>query len=190
MATFLGGLEKLEDAEMKIIGMLCAYCGCPAGEVAGLVRDDLKLKSTWPHIVFRSNEHRYFGKGRLERVTPLVEPFLSIIINYIETDCAGGELLFPWYAVGKHVSAERSSALTKLVVNKRPKDKRLLRPYSLHHTFKDRYLAAKVDPSIGQYLMGHRAPKSSAIHERYGTGRTLDGLVLAMDAIVAFTDHF
>ena len=71
---------------MKIIGMLCAYCGCPAGEAAGLVRDDLKLKSTPPHIVFRSNEYRYFGKGRLERVTPLVEPLLSVIINYIETD--------------------------------------------------------------------------------------------------------
>ncbi len=186
---FWGGLEKLEDAEMKIIGMLCAYCGCPAGEAAGLVRDDLKLKSTPPHIVFRSNEYRYFGKGRLERVTPLVEPLLSVIINYIETDYAGGELLFPRYAVGKHVSAERSSALAKLVVNKRPKDKRLLRPYSLRHTFKDRYQAAKVDPSLGQYLMGHKTRGSSAIHERYGTGRTPDGLVLAMNAIVAVTEH-
>ena len=84
---------------------------------------------------------------------------------------------------------QRSSALTKLVVNKRPKDKRLLRPYSPRHTFKDRYQAAKVDPSIGQYLMGQKTPGSSAIHDRYRTGRTPDGLVLAMNAIVAVTEH-
>ena len=53
--------------------------------------------------------------------------------------------------------------------NLRPRDPKLLGPYSLRHTFKDRAPKAGVRTDIAEYLYDHKLKQSSAIHRDYGT---------------------
>jgi len=42
-------------------------------------------------------------------------------------------------------------------------------PYSTRHTFKDRGIATGIHTAEREYMMGHKADGSSAIHKKYGT---------------------
>ena len=68
--------------------------------------------------------------------------------------------------------------------NRRPTDEDLLSPYSLRHTFKDKYMAARLPSNIGEYLMGHKSADSSKVQAQYGTGRDVGDLVADMEALV------
>ena len=68
--------------------------------------------------------------------------------------------------------------------NRRPTVEDLLSPYSLRHTFKDKYMATRVPSNIGEYLMGHKSADSSKVQAQYVTGRDVGDLVADMEAIV------
>ena len=79
-------------AEIKLIGMIMAYCGAPTGEAAGLTRGDIKLNASTPYMVFRNNKVRVMGKDRLERAVPFIHsgiklqiyPLFTFLKQYLE----------------------------------------------------------------------------------------------------------
>ena len=186
---FFDNLMACDDPEIKLIGLIMLSYGCPTGEAAGLTRQDIHLKATVPYLMVKNNKHRILGKKRLERAVPIVEPLLTHLTDYIYNHYTGTDrysltLLFPRFGEGRHASGDRSKKLKALVENRRPTDEDLLSPYSLRHTFKDKYMAARVPNNIGEYLMGHKSPDSSKVHAQYGTGRGVEDLVADMEAIV------
>ena len=138
-------------------------------------------------MVVKNNKYRILGKKRLERAVPIVEPLLSHLKDYIDNHFTGSnpDLLFPQFGEGRHASGDRSKKLSAFVDNQRPDDDALLSPYSLRHTFKDRYQRARVPQDIGEYIFGHNSEQASKVHAKYGTGRGVEDLVKDMKAIVA-----
>ena len=186
-ASFMQNLLGSNDPEIKTIGLIMETYGAPTGEAACLLRQDVKLKAETPHLIIRNNKYRILGKRRLERAVPIVEPLLSHLKDYIDNHFTGSntDLLFPKFGQGRHASGDRSKKLSEFVDNQRPDDDTLLSPYSLRHTFADKYDAAGVSTSKGEYIMGHRSKQSNAVHAKYGTGRNIAYLVKDMKAIVA-----
>ena len=168
---FMESISYEANDEIRLIGMIMAYCGAPTGEAAGLVRGDVKLKTEPPYIVFRNNKHRLMGKPRLERAVPLIEPLRSHLKEYLEPKELGNDdLIFLALGTGTHSSGDRSKKLTKHIVNMRDHDNRQLVPYSLRHTFIDRANNVGSPSGFSEYIVGHKTAGSSKIHANYGTG--------------------
>ncbi|MAI19564.1 MAG: hypothetical protein CNE96_09135 [Rhodobacteraceae bacterium MED-G08] len=185
-AVFMRQLLDNTDPEIKTIGLIMEAYGAPTGEAACLLREDIKLKVETPHLIIRNNKYRVLGKKRLERALPIIEPLLSHLKGYIDNHFtgSGADLLFPRFGSGTHASGDRSKKLSALVENQRPDDDALLSPYSLRHTFTDKYQAASVPQNIGEYIMGHKSKQSNKIHAEYGTGRNVKDLVKHIEAII------
>jgi integrase len=179
------------DNEIKLIGMIMAYCGAPTGEAGGLQRQDVMVSGAVPYIWFRDHKDRIMGKKRQQRIVPLVDPLLGFLCDYLSTvELNKDDPIFPTYGVGRHSSSERSKKLNKHIVNMRSHhDESQLSPYSLRHTFRDRAAMARVPSSVTEYLMGHRSKESSKIHQDYGTGLPPQELVKWMTAIQKVQDH-
>jgi integrase len=183
-------LDEPND-EIKLIGLIMAYCGAPTGEAGGLQRQDVMVSGDVPYIWFRDHKERIMGKKRLERIIPLVDPLLGLLADYLSrAELNRNEPIFPTFGVGRHSSADRSKKLSKHIVNMRSGfDDSQLSPYSLRHTFKDRAVVAGVPSSVTEYLMGHRTKQSSAIHASYGTGLPPQELVKWMIDIQEVKEH-
>ena len=177
--------------EIKLIGLIMAYCGAPTGEAGGLQRQDVMVSGKVPYIWFRDHKDRIMGKRRQQRIVPLIEPLLGLLCDYLSTvELNKNDPIFPTYGVGKHSSSERSKKLNKHIMNmRRDFDDSQLSPYSLRHTFKDRAAMARVPSSVTEYLMGHVSKESSKTHEKYGTGLPPKELVDWMTAIQEVQDH-
>jgi integrase len=177
--------------EIKLIGMIMAYCGAPTGEAGGLQRQDVMVSGAVPYIWFRDHKDRIMGKKRLERIVPLIDPLLGFLCDYFSTvELNKDDPIFPTYGMGRHSSSERSKKLNRHIMNmRRDFDDSQLSPYSLRHTFKDRAAMARVPSSVTEYLMGHKSKQSSKIHQRYGTGLPPQELVEWMTAIQEVQDH-
>ena len=191
-SLFWANLEACDDPEIRMIGMMIAYAGCPQGETAGCLRGDLKLQANVPHLIIRRNNHRVLGKKRLERCIPLVDPIVDHWREYAKTYFEGtdsGDLLFPKYGVGKYQVQERSKKLKPLVSNLAGGDD-LLTSYSQRHAFTDRYVEAGVSEGIGAYLMGHKTNASSKVHQDYGGFTRPEKLVDAMLRITQVVESF
>ena len=188
---FYASILNEPNTEIKLIGLIMAYCGAPTGEAGGLQRQDVMVSGEVPYICFRDHKERIMGKKRLERIIPLVDPLLGLLMDYLNgIDLKKTDPIFPIHGVGKHSSSERSKKLNKHIVNMRQDfDDSQLSPYSLRHTFKDRAAMARVPNSVTEYLMGHRSKESSIVHERYGTGLPPQELVEWMTAIQEVQDH-
>ncbi|MDA9135520.1 tyrosine-type recombinase/integrase [Ascidiaceihabitans sp.] len=173
---FCTSIANEPDPEVQMIGKIMAYCGAPTIEAAKLQRSDVKLDSAVPYIVFRSTEDSITGKDRLDRAVPLVGALLDDLRDYVRDHYISGkrgsletQRLFPSLGYGIHSASMRSKVLKRHVKNLRPTDPKLLSPYSLRHTFKDRASKAGVRTDIAEYLHGHKSKQSSAIHRKYGT---------------------
>ena len=186
---FMESISYEANDEIRLIGMIMAYCGAPTGEAAGLVRGDVKLKTEPPYIVFRNNKHRLMGKPRLERAVPLIEPLRSHLKEYLEPKELGNDdLIFLALGTGTHSSGDRSKKLTKHIVNMRDHDNRQLVPYSLRHTFIDRANNVGSPSGFSEYIVGHKTAGSSKIHANYGTGVPPARLVQHMEETWAAED--
>ncbi|MDB0053117.1 tyrosine-type recombinase/integrase [Ascidiaceihabitans sp.] len=173
---FCTSIANEPDPEVQMIGKIMAYCGAPTIEAAKLQRSDVKLDSAVPYIVFRSTKDSITGKDRLDRAVPLVGALLDDLRDYVRDHYISGkrgsletQRLFPSLGYGIHSASMRSKVLKRHVKNLRPTDPKLLSPYSLRHTFKDRASKAGVRTDIAEYLHGHKSKQSSAIHRKYGT---------------------
>ena len=188
---FYASILNEPNAEIKLIGLIMAYCGAPTGEAGGLQRQDVMVSGKVPYIWFRDHKDRIMGKKRQQRIVPLIEPLLGLLCDYLSTvELNKNDPIFPTYGVGKHSSSERSKKLNKHIMNmRRDFDDSQLSPYSLRHTFKDRAAMARVPSSVTEYLMGHVSKESSKTNEKYGTGLPLKELVDWMTAIQEVQDH-
>ena len=180
---FNDSLSKETNQEVRLVGMIAAYCGAPTGEIAKLERKDVKLSSNTPHLVFRA----VAGKGRIARSVPLLDPIKTELEAYINEQERNrpADLVFTSKVVRS--SSDLSKKLTLHITNERPDDPLRLVPYSLRHTFKDRAEAA-MDSRYVQYLIGHKTEDSSAVHQKYGTGVPPSVLVDGMVAIQSLKD--
>ena len=177
--------------EIKLIGLIMAYCGAPTGEASGLQRQDVMISGEVPYIWFRDHKDRIMGKKRLERIVPLIDPLHELLVDYLDGAALNKtDPIFPTYGVGTHSSSDRSKKLSKHIVNMRSDfDESQLSPYSLCHTFKDRAVMAGVPNQVTEYLMGHRTDQSSKVHQEYGTGLPPQELVKWMIAIQEVKEH-
>ncbi|MDA9115696.1 tyrosine-type recombinase/integrase [Planktomarina temperata] len=188
---FYASMLNEPNEEIKLIGLIMAYCGAPTGEAGGLQRQDVMVSGAVPYIWFRDHKDRIMGKRRQQRIVPLIEPLLGFLREYLSTvELNKNDPIFPIHGVGKHSSSERSKKLNKHIMNmRRDFDDSQLSPYSLRHTFKDRAAMARVPSSVIEYLMGHVSKESSKTHEKYGTGLPPKELVDWMIAIQEVQDH-
>jgi len=188
---FYASILNEPNEEIKLIGLIMAYCGAPTGEAGGLQRHDVMVSGKVPYIWFRDHKDRIMGKRRQQRIVPLIEPLLGFLRDYLSTvELNKNDPIFPTYGVGKHSSSERSKKLNKHILNmRRDFDDSQLSPYSLRHTFKDRAAMARVPSSVTEYLMGHVSKESSKTHEKYGTGLPPKELVDWVTAIQEVQDH-
>ena len=188
---FYASILNEPNEEIKLIGLIMAYCGAPTGEAGGLQRHDVMVSGKVPYIWFRDHKDRIMGKRRQQRIVPLIEPLLGFLRDYLNTvELNKNDPIFPTYGVGKHSSSERSKKLNKHIMNmRRDFDDSQLSPYSLRHTFKDRAAMVRVPSSVTEYLMGHVSKESSKTHEKYGTGLPPKELVEWMTAIQEVQDH-
>jgi len=167
---FWSSIQKEENPEIKIVGMLLAYAGKPQGESAGLIRDDVKLKAPVPHITYADNNIRPIGKGRQDMILPLVGEMLEVVQDYCAT--YKGQRYDPLLpSLHKLYSGDLSDLISKhhpdgVIV----RDDELFDSYGLRHTFKPRYLAAGVEEKLGMYLFGHSSTETSRVHENYAKG--------------------
>ena len=171
---FWSSIQKEDNAEIRVVGMLLAYAGKPQGESAGLIRDDVKLKAPVPHISYADNIIRPIGKNRQDMVLPIVGEMLEVLIEYCEA-FEGGQYdpLFP--SLYSRYSADLSEPIAKhhpdgVVV----REDELFDSYGLRHTFRPRYLAAGVEERLGMYLFGHSSKETSQVHENYAKGARLE----------------
>jgi len=185
---YRNSLRGEADSEIRLVGLMMIELGVPNGEALGLVRKDVKLKASPPHVIFRDNAIRVLGKRRLPRAIPIIGELLDEMNEYIESLPTDWDLLFPnWFrGDGPTFSGHLSGHIT----NTRPLDECKLTPYSARHTFKDRYLKAKVPEAIGKFLMGHKGKDSSEVHDRYGTMTPPDLHVKYMSKIAGVTAEY
>jgi len=166
---FWQSIQNETDLSKKLLGMLMAYAGKPAGETAGLIRDDLVLDHEVPHIKFRSNKYRIIGKRRQEHSLPLVGQVLSEFARYINGfDGGRDDLLFP--NLYTKSSGDFSKILNKHKRELHPLKNTRFQNYGLRHTFKPRYQEAGISHINGMYLFGHKTNDTSATHDRYAKG--------------------
>ena len=190
-------LMACKDLELKVIGLLNLYCGLPAREAKGMLRDDVKIKSSQPHLVIRNNKLRLMDKGRIDRFIPLVEPMLTVVEEYI-SDWSGSskdDLLFP---VRFHqTSAATAKSWKPYLVNQANNDTEKFSMYSFRHSFKERCLAAEVESKYISFLFGHSTSEtkalSSATLDRYYSDKTaskeiIKKLTVIMQNVMALTD--
>lgn len=171
---FNKSLSQETDDDVRLMGMLSAYCGAPTGEIAKLERRDVKLTSDTPYLVFRAIS----GKDRIARAVPLLEPIRTELETYINEHCdRPKDPVFTSKLV--HSPSDLTKRLKLHITNERPDDPLQLVPYSLRHTFKDRAEAA-MDSRYVQYILGHKTKDSSAVHQRYGTNTPPSALVEGM----------
>ena len=134
---FYASILNEPNEEIKLIGLIMAYCGAPTGEAGGLQRQDVMV----------SGKYRISGseitkieswEERQQRIVPLIDPLLGLLLIISSTvELNKNDPIFPTYGVGKHSSSERSKKLNKHIVNMRSDfDDSQLSPYSLRHTFK------------------------------------------------------
>ena len=171
------------DDELRILGQMMLYCGCPNGEALSLALQDIKLHDDVPYLRIKP---AFKGKDRLARAVPLVGEFLTSLTEYSTTLDNDETMLFP--RLSRMDSADVSKRLGRCITNLRPNDPRLLSPYSARHTFMDRYRAAGVPLEIGKYLAGHKDKDSNRVHDSYGTNRPPSQLVEHMKAIAEVSE--
>ncbi len=164
---YLEQVNTIEDDQLKIISLLMIYTGCRTSEAAGIQVKDLKLAGNMPHVVFRTNKIRRMDKDGLERAVPLLTPVLDALRAY-ELKSDNEAPAFPKYGntKGFDIVSTKQRQILRQKANILSLD---VTPYSTRHTFKDRGIAAGIHTAEREYMMGHKADGSSAIHKKYGT---------------------
>lgn len=181
-ADFVGALKACKNREIALIGLIMAYTGCRTSEAAGLALKDVRLSEEVPNLVFRSNEVRSMEKGGLERAVPIFEPLTTLLKEYLLVRTTT-QAFFNKYGAQQqfsNVSVQLNNRLRKEL----PNSGKELVAYSFRHTIHDKGRAAKVDPSIHEYIVGHQSSGSSRIHQQYGTRTPPRAIVADMKAIL------
>ena len=191
---FVDSLRAAGDLELLLIGLLMVYAGKPQGETSGLKRDDLVLKAEPPHLCYRNNELRIFGKGRLENIIPLVGGILDDFKAYIATFVGGkDDPLFP--SAFRTKAGDLSKKFKSHMQEHDPVLGEKFAPYGLRHTFKVRANKAGVSREIIAYIHGHNESGSKefgrkiseAYAENHISRELRDELTTALSKIDAVT---
>lgn len=148
--------ETLRDA--LIVGMFYA-CGIRLAELVGLDRDDLSA-DLW--------SLRVFGKGRKERLIPILEPLREKIVHYLEqidrqNICKNGEKALFLTPNGKRISRTRVYRTVKRELSAEGVQGKCS-PHVLRHTFATHLLNHGADMREIQELLGHASLQATQIY--------------------------
>ena len=161
-------LNNEADSEVRAAGLLMLFCAGPNSEVFGIERRDVKLNSNIPHLIIRPNSIRLIGKGRLERIVPLFGDVLEVLRTHINSNNFStdeGTPIFP--RLHTMNSKSSTSRLKKHIVNLHPEQKAELVPHSSRKTISIRADQTTLSLGIVQYITGHKAKGSNAIHQKF-----------------------
>jgi integrase len=164
---YLDHVKRIENDELRLIGLLMIYTGCRTSEAAGLQVRDLKLDDNLPHVVFRTNKLRRMDKDGLERAVPFVTPLIDAFREYAISSNPFAPAFPEYYDAKGHGKA--SAALRAIVRDKAGISDEEVVPYSARHTVKDMGDAAGIQTARTEYILGHVSDGASQIHKRYGT---------------------
>lgn len=167
--------KRLDDEARWLVGLI-SDTGMRLSEAAGLLKADIVLEGSYPHIVLKAHPWRRLKTRGSERRIPLVGVSLWAAKRAMaETD---GAFLFPRYCDETKCKANSASgALNKWLSARVPKGCVM---HSFRHSLRDRLRAVECPADITDRLGGW---KVDGVGEGYGDGYPLDVLAKWMKRI-------
>jgi integrase len=138
--------------DLLAIWALLDHTGARPSEISELLRSEVILNHSIPHIVIRERDDRSLKTTWSNREVPLVGPALETAKGLLQGAGEGSAPLFPRFQ-GDGGMDRLSKALTKRI-RVFTRDKKHV-PYSLRHNMKDRLRAAEVFEATQRALLGH-----------------------------------
>ncbi|ACA59062.1 tyrosine-type recombinase/integrase [Candidatus Desulforudis audaxviator] len=155
----LGGPYHLRD---KLILHLLAYCGLRRSEL---------LRLDWDDVDLGAGTLRVRGKGKRERLIPLIPELQQILWEYLQTRLPlENRALF----LGREGGRMNKDALTRLFkryVRMAGLDPAVITPHKLRHSFATLLLEKGTDVFTIQELMGHADLASTRIYAHCSSKR-------------------
>jgi integrase len=156
---------KVNDEQRLIISLL-SDSGLRLNEALGLIKDDVDLDSSIPHLSVRQHEWRRLKTPSSTRVIPLVGASLEAVKRIIRK--SKDDFLFPTYANPTETRSNSASAtLNKWLKKTLDKDYVI---HSLRHSFRDRLRAVQCPSELINELGGW---SKASVGEGYGNGYPL-----------------
>jgi len=160
-------LKSDPNRQVGLIGLIMAFTGCRTEAASGLEVQDVHLTDEVPFLVFRDNSIRQLDKDSRSRAVPIAPELLDALRSY-EHPSPKNAAFFPKFGSAKgaqNVSVNLRNRLTNMLGGKVDG----LVPYSFRHTLEDKMRASGMRTDHQHYIIGHKNPESTKIHEAYGT---------------------
>ena len=155
------------DDDKRLLIALISDTGLRLAEALGLVKEDLKLHATVPHIALRAHPWRSLKTASSTRTVPLVGASLAAARRLAGS--TRGNLLFPRYATMTDVNANSASAsLNKWLRSRLPEGCVI---HSFRHSLRDRLRAAECPADVVDSIGGWT---TQGVGHRYGAGYSLE----------------
>ena len=137
-------------------------------EGAGLLKSDIKLEDSIPHIDLKPHPWRRLKTKGSERCIPLFGKALWAASRAIE-GASGSRFLFPRYNRGSSSNANSASAAINKWLKPRVPDGCVI--HSFRHSMRDRLRAVECPSDIIDAIGGWT---TTGVGQRYGTGQPLE----------------
>ena len=165
------------DDEARWMVALISDTGMRLSEAAGLMREDLVLDGSYPHIALKPHPWRRLKTKGSQRLIPLVGA--SLWAAQRAYNSADGKFLFPKYCNEKQCKSNSASgALNKWLSPRVPEGCVI---HSFRHSLRDRLRAVECPTDITDRLGGWTV---GGIGEGYGEGYPLEVLTKWMKRIL------
>lgn len=155
------------DDDKRLLVALISDTGLRLAEALGLLKSDLKLHESFPHVTLQAHPWRSLKTASSAREVPLVGASLAAALRLSET--TNSRLLFPRYATLTDVNANSASASLNKWLRPRLPDGCVI--HSFRHSLRDRLRAAECPAEIVDAIGGWATP---GVGHRYGAGYPLD----------------
>ena len=167
------------DDEIRHLLCLISDTGMRLGEAVGLLKDDIKLDATIPHVVIREHPHRRLKTHSSKRLVPLVGCSLWAAKRVLESNLESKHC-FPRYSNDHGSRPEVASGAFSIWLKTNISETATV--HGLRHGFRDRLRDAKV-PTEAIDQMGGWSRRS--VGAGYGDGYGLNVLAEYMERITS-----
>ena len=114
------------------------------------------------------------GKGNKERVLPLADIVMKLLIEYIKTLDNNNNWLFP--SRRKHITRQSYFLNLKKIAHKIGIDTNIISPHSLRHAFASHMLKNGADLKVIQHLLGHEDIATVQIYTHVNIDETREAI--------------
>ena len=176
--TIQSECRKLDD-DLRWLVALLSDTGMRLAEAAGLLKDDLKLDGSVPHIVIREHPWRRLKTAGSTRQVPLVGEALWAA-ERVHENAGDSVFAFPRYNRGELTNANSASASLNKWLKSCVQSKGTM--HSFRHSMRDRLRAVECPADIIDQIGGWT---SDGVGQSYGYGYPLDVLAKWMRSLEA-----